>query len=100
LHWAIAQLDLLTKRMRRRAKNPTTTDRADAKERLAAPRRRAERRRERQAQQPNTWYRRRGAKRRDELHQAIEQLASQVVNGDIVGGLPASFEVAVARASG
>jgi len=100
LPWAIAQLDLLTKRMRRAAKNPAGPDAVDARERLTAARRRASRRRGRQARQATAWYRRGGDKRRGELAHAIERLAAQVSAGHVVGGIPPAFEVAVARASG
>ncbi len=100
LQWAIAQLDLLTKRMRRAAKRPTTADRTGAAEHLAAPRRRAGRRRARQARQATTWYRRGGDKRRGELAHAIERLAAQVSAGHIVGGILPGFEVAIARVRG
>jgi len=99
LQWAIAQLDLLTKRMRRAAKNPTIAGATDTSERLGARGRRAGRRRDRQARQATAWYRRGGDKRRGELAQAIEELAAQVSAGHIVGEIPPGFEVAVARVS-
>jgi len=70
LPWAIAQLDLLSKRMRRDAR------RASAGRLVPAARRRAERRQQRDVVAAGAWYRRRGSGRAELLDDCLEHLVA------------------------
>jgi hypothetical protein len=74
LPWAIAQLDLLSKRMRRADR------RVRAGERLAHAGRRAERRRRRREREASSWFRRRGAERRRQVDGRVGVLADAVLD--------------------